>query len=275
VSGGGGPGAAAGGPCDREVTAGPGRAGESGYGRAMETDERPELYYWPEIPGRGEFVRLVLEDAGVAYVDVARLEGGAAAIEQVLAGELPGMPPFALPIVRIGGLVIAQTANICRFLGERYGLAPEGEGPRAQALQLQLTLADLVAEVHDTHHPISVESTYETQRVQARARAFGFREQRLPKFIKYFERVVERGGIYCLGVACTYPDLSLFQVLEGLAYAFPRAFARVTAETPRLLALRDRVAARPRLAAYLESPRLLAFGEMGIFRRYPELDGDD
>lgn len=240
----------------------------------MDTEPPVELFYWPEIPGRGEFVRLVLEEAGVAYVDVARLPesegGGYAAIERVLAS--PGVPPFAPPIVRIGALVLAQTANICRFLGERHGLAPAGEGPRAQALQLQLTIADLVAEVHDTHHPISVESTYEEQRAPALQRARAFREHRLPKFLQYFERVLHRGGDYCFGAKCTYPDLGLFQVVEGLQYAFPRAFARASAKTPRLLALRDRVAARPRVAAYLQSPRRLPFSEQGIFRRYPELD---
>lgn len=240
----------------------------------MRHDPPPELYYWPEIPGRGEFVRLVLEDAGVEYIDVARLPdeegGGYAALERVLAG--PGMPPFAPPILRTGALVIAQTANICRFLGERHGLAPAGEGPRAQALQLQLTVADLVAEVHDTHHPISVESTYELQQPEALQRAAAFRKHRLGKFLHYFERVLEHGGDYCFGAACTYPDLALFQVIEGIAYAFPHAFARVSAKTPRLLALRDRVAARPRLAEYLASPRRLRFSEQGIFRHYPELD---
>lgn len=236
-----------------------------------------ELFYWSGLPGRGEFVRLVFEAAGVPYVDVARLPaakgGGDAAIERALAGALPGMPPFAPPFVRIGALVIAQTANICRFVAERHGLAPNGEEPRALALELALTVADLVTEVHDTHHPISVMQTYEEQRPQARKRAALFREQRLPRFLGHFEAALAIAeGPYLFGETCTYPDLSLFQALSGLAYAFPRAYAQASLATPGLLALHAAVAAEPKIAGYLKSRRRLRFNEQGIFRHYPELD---
>lgn len=231
------------------------------------------LYYWPTIQGRGEFVRLVLEEAGAPYVDVARLPakqgGGTAAIARVLRGELGGLAPFAPPILVDRDLVIAQTANICAYVAKRQGLIGKGVATRARAAQLQLTVADVVAEVHDTHHPIAVSEYYEDQKREAKLRARSFREERMPKFLGYFER--ELAHDHLLG-AFTYVDLSMFQLLEGLAYAFPRAFARVTKKTPKLLALRDRVAARPNVAAYLASPRRIPFNEMGIFRRYPELD---
>lgn len=235
-----------------------------------------ELYYWPGIPGRGEFVRLVCEDAGVPYLDVARRPvedgGGEQAVVRALES-LPGLPAFAPPILRVGELVIAQTANICRFLGERHDLAPGTDGGRAEAMQLQLTVTDLVAEVHDTHHPIAVSQYYEDQKPAAKLRAAAFRTERLPKFLGYFERVLQRsGGPWLLGDACCHADLSVLQALLGLEYAFPRAFARASAATPKLLGLRDRVAARPRIAAYLASPRRQAFNEHGIFRHYPELD---
>lgn len=235
-----------------------------------------ELYYWPGIPGRGEFVRLVCEDAGAPYLDVARRPasagGGEAAVVRALES-LPGLPAFAPPILRAGDLVIAQTANICGFLGDRHDLSPGTEGGRAEAMQLQLTISDLVAEVHDTHHPISTAQYYEEQRDAAKLRSAGFREQRLPKFLAYFDRVLQRsGGPWLLGDACSHADLSLFQALLGLEYAFPRAFARHARRVPALLRLRDRVAERPPIAAYLASPRRLAFNENGIFRRYPELD---
>ena len=236
-----------------------------------------ELYYWPEIPGRGEFVRLVLEDVGAPYVDVARRprsEGGG--LEAVLAfyeGRAAGHPIFAPPVLKAGELVLAQTAAICHFLGRRHDRVPDDEAGAAHALELELTIADLVGEVHETHHPISAALYYDDQKPEAKRRAAHFTGERLPRFLAYFERVLRHGGgDWLLGDAATHPDLSLFQALEGLAYAFPRAFAQASAATPGLLALRDRVRARPRIAAYLASDRRLAFNQDGIFRHYPELD---
>jgi len=234
---------------------------------------RYELYYWPEIQGRGEFVRLVLEDADCAYVDVTREPGGEERLEAVLSGERDGVLPFAPPVLCAGKLVVAQTAAITRFLGERHGLAPSDEVGRLGAATIALTIADLVAEAHDTHHPTSVELTYERQAAAAKERASAFRRTRIPKFLGYLERNLERNGDVLVGREVSYADLAAFQIVEGLSYAFPRAMAKATQATPKLLALRDRVAQRPRLLHYLTSPRRLAFNEQGIFRHYPELDG--
>jgi len=236
-----------------------------------------ELYYWPHIPGRGEFVRLVLEEAGAPYVDVGRRPreegGGVEAVVAFYAGRSDGHPVFAPPVLKQGDLVLAQTAAICHFLGRRYGLAPADEAGEAQALELQLTIADLVGEVHDTHHPISAALYYEDQRPAAKQRAVHFVGERLPRFLGYFERVLRHnGGGVLVGTALSHADLSLFQALEGLAYAFPHAFARASAATPGLLALRERVRTRPRITAYLASERRMPFNQEGIFRRYPELD---
>jgi glutathione S-transferase len=172
-------------------------------------------------------------------------------------------------------LVLGQSAAICAYLAERHGLAPLDSGPRKQALQLQLTIADVADEAHDTHHPVGVALYYEDQKDAAREAARQFLDQRLPRFLGYFERVLERsGGSWLMGSALTYPDLSLFQLLEGLAYAFPKGFARVGESTPAILGLRDRVAERPRIAAYLESDRRIPFNQDGVFRYYPELDDD-
>jgi glutathione S-transferase len=239
-----------------------------------------DLYYWPMLPGRGEFVRLVLEEAAVPYRDVARLpeaEGGG--IEPVMAfvrGERPGQPAYAPPILVHGDLALAQTSAICAYLGEQHGLAPQDPEKRIQTLQLQLTIGDVIDEVHNTHHPVSAALYYEDQREAASEAARSFLQHRLPRFLSYFERVLERsGGPWLIGDTLTYADLSLFQLLEGLAYAFPRGFASLGKSTPKLLALRDRVAERPRIAAYLSSDRRMAFNEHGIFRHYPELDLED
>jgi glutathione S-transferase len=241
---------------------------------------RYELYYWPSIQGRGEFVRLALEDAGADYVDVARLPkrggGGVPALMRFLESRSVEHPPFAPPFLKAGDLVIAQTANILLFLGPRLGLVPKNEASRLWAHQLQLTISDWTVEVHETHHPISGGLYYEKQKREAKQCAAGFRADRAPKFLNYFEQVLARnpkGGNYLVGNAASYVDLSMFQMIAGLRYAFPRAMAKLEPAYPRLVALHDRVSTRPRIAAYLSSKRRVLFNEEDLFRHYPELDG--
>ena len=237
---------------------------------------RVELYYWPTIQGRGEFVRLLLEEAGADYVDVARARGGMAAMMRLLEGKEPGPLPFAPPFVKVGDAVVSQTANILAYLAPKFGLVPEDEALRTEASQIQLTIADFVGEIHDTHHPIAGSLYYEDQKKEAKRRAKNFLKERLPKYLGWLEEVLARNaksdGRWLVGRDLTYVDLSAFQVVEGLRYAFPNAMARIEAKIPRLIALRDRVAERPRIAAYLKSKRRLPFNQEGIFRRYPELD---
>lgn len=236
---------------------------------------RYELDYWPSIQGRGEFVRLALEDAGAEYVDVARTARGMAAMMRLMESRSIERPPFAPPFLKAGKLVIAQTANILFYLGLRLDLVPKSDPIRLWAHQLQLTIADWVAEAHDTHHPIAGSLYYEDQRDEAKRRAADFTADRIPKYLGYFERILNRnskGGGYLLGKNISYVDLSLFQMIEGLRYAFPRAMALFEPKHPRSIALHDRVAARPRLAAYLTSERRIPFNQEGIFRHYPELD---
>jgi glutathione S-transferase len=232
-----------------------------------------ELYYWPSIQGRGEFVRLALEEAGVPYVDVARRPGGVKTMMRKMRGDARTPPVFAPPFLKHGDLVIAQTANILAYLAPHLKLVPRDEASRARALEIQLTIADLVAEAHDTHHPIGVDLYYEDQKPAAKKRASGFVGSRIPKFLGYLEaRLAHGGSPFLLGAKLSYVDLSAFQVVCGLFYAFPNAMARESKRIPRLMALRDRVAARPRIAAYLASKRRIPFNEDGIFRHYPELD---
>ena len=238
---------------------------------------RIELYYWPGIPGRGEFVRLLLEEAGADYVDVARSRrGGMGVMARLLDGKAPGALPFAPPFVKVGDTVVAQTANILDFLGVRLGLVPRDPALRAEALQIALTIADAVGEVHDVHHPIAGSLYYGDQKREAKRRAGFFVTERLPKYLGYLERVLERNeksaGRWLVGRNRTYVDLEVFQLVDGLRFAFPNAMAALEPQLPHLIALRDRVAERPRIAAYLRSKRRQAFNQYGIFRRYPELD---
>ena len=239
-----------------------------------------ELHYWPTIQGRGEFVRLALEYAAIPYKDVARLPeyqgGGGSALYESLDSVHPRTIPFAPPYLKAGRIVIGQTANILLFLGARHRLAPASEAGWLWTHQLQLTIADYVAEVHDTHHPISLGDYYEDQKPAAAKRTTAFRKSRIPKFFGYFEKVLDRAGSkFVNGKQPSYADLSLFQVVEGSRYAFPRWMHKHERQYPKLIALRDRVAALPRIASYLESPRRIAFNEDGIFRYYKELDRAD
>lgn len=231
---------------------------------------RYELYYWPGIQGRGEFVRLAFEEAGVPYEDV----GDVPAMMAFLTGKKArGLQPFAPPFLKVGDLVIAHTAHILQYLGPRLGLVPRDEASRLTAHQHQLTIADLVTEVHDAHHPIASSLYYEDQRPAARRRTEHFLAARVPKYLGYFESVLARSGAgYLVGKRRSYVDLSLFQGVAGLRYAFPRAMRRIERAVPRVVALHDRVAARPRIVAYVASKRRAPFDEHGLFRHYPALD---
>ena len=230
---------------------------------------RYELHYWPGIQGRGEFVRLALEEAGADYTDVARHKGGVAKLLKLM--ERGEHPPFAPPFLRAGKLVIGQTANILLYLGPRHGLAPANEAGRLWTHQLQLTIADFVKEAHDTHHPIASSMYYEDQRAEAKVRTADFLKLRVPKYFGYFERIL-RNTPYLAGARLSYADLSLFQCVAGMRYAFPKAMQRLGKNYPKVVARHDRVAARLRIAAYLKSKRRIPFNESGIFRRYKELD---
>ncbi|MFT5644537.1 MAG: glutathione S-transferase [Janthinobacterium sp.] len=238
-----------------------------------------QLYYWPTIQGRGEFVRLALEEAGADYIDVARLpegdgmEGGVAALLRCLDTQANAHPAFAPPILKCGATLLAHSANILLFLGQRHSLAPRSLAGRLWAHQLQLTIADLVGEVHDSHHPVSGKLYYEDQKDEAKRRALDFTTARLPKFLAYFEQILQaKRGLWMVGARLSYVDLSLFQVMAGLHYAYPNAMARLHADCCCLNALHQRVAARPNIARYLASKRRLPFCDNGIFRHYPELD---
>ena len=239
---------------------------------------RYELYYWPHIQGRGEYVRLALEEGEADYVDVARLPesegGGRPAVARMLQDAANTHPPFAPPLLKAGKLMVSHTANILQYLGPRLGLVPQAEAQRVWAHGLQLTITDFVREAHDVHHPIANSLYYEDQKPEALRRAGHFKGERLTKFLNYFDTALAcSSGKYMLGKSLSYVDLSMFQVMASLNYAFPKAITGMQAKTPRLVALHDLVAARPRIAKYLASPARLPFSTQDLMRHYPELDG--
>ena len=237
-----------------------------------------ELYYWPGIQGRGEFVRLALEAAGVEYVDIAREpeagDKGLPALMTLLNGETVARPPFAPPILKDGDLLLAHSALILHHLGATLGLAPADAAGRLWTHQLQLTFTDFIKEIHDTHHPIASGLYYEDQKTEAARYVEEFWKTRVAKYLGYCERVLERNdGKHLAGDALSYADTSLFQIVTGLRYAFPKRMARMEQDWPKVVALRDAVAGQKRVAEYLASARRIAFNEKGLFRKYPELDG--
>jgi len=232
-----------------------------------------ELYYWPGIQGRGEFVRLALEDAGARYTDVAREKGGMNRMMAMMKGDGDKRPPFAPPFLKNGKLVIAQVANILFYLGPRLDLAPKDENARLWLNALQLTVTDFVKEVHDTHHPLASGLYYEDQKAEAKTYAGHFLKERVPKYLSYFDGVVAKsGGPYLMGRRISYTDLSLFQLVEGLRYAFPKGMAKAERKVQRVIEVHERVSGREGIKAYVASDRRIPFNEDGIFRHYPELD---
>lgn len=239
-----------------------------------------ELYYWPGIQGRGEFIRLALEEAGADYTDMALKPesegGGVLGLMAFLERSDVVHPPFAAPFLKDGERVVGQTANILLYLGARHALAPQDEAQRLWVHQIQLTIADLVSEAHDTHHPMSGKLYYEDQKAEALRRAKHFREERIPKYLQWFETLLARnpdGPSHLAGGALSYADLSLFQAIAGLLYAFPRRMRQALQAAPHVAALHQAVPQRPRIRAYLESSRRIPFNSQDIFRHYPELDG--
>jgi glutathione S-transferase len=230
-----------------------------------------ELWYWPDIPGRGEFVRLAMEAMGIDYDDRARRLGADAMVADMAARR--GRTPFAPPYLASEGLVVAQVSNILMFLGERHGIVPSGMGERLWLNQIQLTITDIVAEVHAVHHPIATGDYYEEQKPEAMRAATQFRDERLPKFLGWFDAAIRKTpGDWLIDHHWTYADTSLFQLVAGLRYMFPRRMATLEPDYPALVSLHDAVAALPGVRAYLKSGRRLPFNEDGIFRHYPELD---
>jgi glutathione S-transferase len=238
-----------------------------------------QLYYWPGVQGRGEFIRLALEEAAAQYTDIARLPpaqgGGIAALQRLLDGEGSEQPPFALPCLKAGRRLIGQTANILLYLGNRLSLAPRDAAGKLWTHQLQLTLVDFLVEIHDTHHPLGGTLYYEQQKSAARRRSRQFLLHRLPKYLDYFEAVLTRNtarGPWMVGARLTYVDLSAAQIIAGLRYAFPKASERALRSRPRLRDLHRAAFDRPRIRRYLQSERRLAFNNDGIFRHYAQLD---
>ena len=232
-----------------------------------------DLWYWPDIQGRGEFVRLALEAAGIPYRDRAREDGAEALLADMKARGPRG--PFAPPYLDTGDLVIAQAAHILAWLSDRHDLGSNDEATMLWLIQLQLTITDVVAEVHNVHHPVEMMAYYDDQKSEAARAAAQFREERLPKFLGYFEQAAGAiDGDWVAGDRWSPVDTSLFQLVEGLRYMFPRRMQAIEGDYPRLIAIHDGVAALPGIGAYLASERRIAFNEDGIFRHYPELDHD-
>lgn len=260
---------------------------ESKRQRVLSPDQESpyELLYWPTVPGRGEHVRLAFEAANVPYNDISNDEDD---IKLLLShtsdknyGDSINPPPFAPPLLRHGDLLISQTSNILLYLASKLDLVPsQEEDPNGIYFinALALTALDgLSNEAHDTHHPIDISLYYEDQKEEAKRRATNYTRTRLPKFLGYFERVLSgeaiQGGKWLYGGRLTYADLVLFQTVDGVTHAFPKAVGKLKkgGEYNKVFALVDQVRGLENIKSYLESGRRKPYGQ-GIYRYYEELD---
>lgn len=244
-----------------------------------------ELIYWPGIPGRGEHIRLALEEAGATYTDSAHQKDGInSVLSQIDAknlGDASNPPPLAPPILKHGDLLISQTSNILMYLAPRLGLVPSAEEDEDAIYKinaLALTALDgLSNEPHDCHHPVATSLYYEDQKTESKRKSQDYIANRLPKFLGYFERVLQgeasKGGKWLYGGNFTYADLVLYQCLDGVKFAFPNATKRIEKEGKfgKVFELHRAVQERPKIKEYLASERRQKYSQ-GIYRHYPELD---
>jgi glutathione S-transferase len=244
-----------------------------------------ELIYWPSLPGRGEFVRLVLEAGGASYSDIAAksIPDSAQAVLGLIAesniGDATNPPIFAPPFLRHGDLSMNQTMNILRYLAPKFGLEGDGsEATKVHLASIAATIFDgLCNEAHETHHPIASSAYYEDQKPEAAKRAKNYIEERLPKFLTYVTRVLKAktsgGGPWLYGGTFTYADIVLFQCIDGNLFAFPKTMAKLRADSKYdgVFKLYEAVKEVPKIAAYLSGKRPYQYGE-GIWRHYPELE---
>ncbi|KAG5926470.1 hypothetical protein E4U53_003074 [Claviceps sorghi] len=254
--------------------------------KRVKTDDAPyELIYWPGVPGRGEFIRLLFEEAGVPYQDTAKKESEA--VSRVMAltdadnkGDKSNVPAMACPALKHGHVTLSQTPNILLYLAPKLGLAPAAGDAMYQLNQLVLTILDFLSnEVHDTHHPIGTSATYEDQKPEAAKRAESFKTERLPKFLAYAQRVLDGEasgeGPWLHGGKLTYADLVLFQGIHGTEFAFPNTMKKMrdSGKYDGVFNLFKAVGERPNIKEYLASDRRASYSH-GIWRHYPELDGE-
>ncbi|MXO84844.1 glutathione S-transferase [Altererythrobacter aurantiacus] len=233
-----------------------------------------DLWYWPSIQGRGEFVRLFMAAAGIEWRDCAREKDAEALLDDMDERKEKGFAPYAPPYLVDGDFAIAQVAHIVTWLSEKHDIGAADEADKLHLIQLQLDITDIVEEVHSVHHPVASSLYYDDQKDAAEQAAEKFREERIPKYFDHFEQAlgVKDGGPFSLGSTWSHFDTSLFQLVEGLEYAFPRRMAAIKDDYPMIFACRDAVALIDGLAAYVASEDRIPFNEDGIFRHYPELD---
>ena len=230
-----------------------------------------QLFYWPMIPGRGEFVRLFMEAAELEYEDVAATQGADALVEDLHSRE--GLRPFAPPYLVDEDVVIGQTALILLYLSDKEGLGSGDLATDLKLMQLQMDIADCVEEVHATHHPVSAGLYYADQMEAAYDKAQDFRANRIPKYLIHFDNALAtNGGPFMMGDQWTHVDTSLFQLMEGLDFAFPNYMQTMKGSWANLEALQRAVPEIEGIEAYLASERRMDFNEDGIFRHYEELD---
>ena len=219
--------------------------------------DKPTLIYFA-ARGRGEIIRLVLAEAGQDWQEhvVARgtppVNGRPTDFPALQAtGELPfnALPVWEEP----GGFRLAQSAAIANHLARAHGLRGKSAAEEAKVDEALGAADDVRMELR------KVFTAAPEQRAAARAE---LAEKALPRWFGFLERLLKanHGGTgYLVGDGLTVADLALWYAVE---LAVDNELGAALPAHPLLEAWYRRVAARPRIAGYLKSPRRPAFAPM-------------
>jgi glutathione S-transferase len=197
----------------------------------------PKIVYFA-TRGRAEVTRLVLAEAGVQYEEENfAVPEGFAALKK--SGRLPFL---AVPIWEDNGFTLAQSAAIANHIARAHGL--RGKNPREEALVDQALGA--AEDVREEYRKLMRADA--SKRAEVRAELLS---TSLPRWFGHLERQLGATG-YFVGGSITVGDLAIWYAIE---IGKDNGFGAALADCPKLNAWFDRVAARPKIAEYLKSPK--------------------
>jgi glutathione S-transferase len=188
--------------------------------------------------GRAEVMRLIFAVAGVDYTD-ERVDFGAG-----LAAVKPLAPFGQLPLLEVDGKMLCQSNACARYLARQFKLAGKTDLEQAQADMIVDCLEDALKPIF----AFTFETKDETKKAEQKKK---FLEEQLPQHLTYLDNLLKKnhgGDKFFVGTELTWADLALINYLSWIDIA--EGSARL-AKYPKVKALRERVEALPKVAAWI------------------------